>query len=158
MMFNVSIFSFLRMNLIDDIYYDDVNRKFEDTDPLNKRLNWNLRLKNDFIFTKTTLLQVTFIYHSSSKSFQRAMEEFFTFNMAVRQIFFKNWDLTLKIRDIFKTGKFEFTSGDENFTSHQVFTREAPMFILNLHYNFNNYKGHKIKKENQIDEGEIDNF
>ena len=155
-MLNLTILLFLRTNLIGDFYYHKVSGEYESTDFSSEGFNWNLRMRNDFPITKTTFLQATFMYRSPTETSQGTMDGFFVLDMAARQTFFKSLTITLKARDLLKSAKFEFNSEDENFTSHQIFTREAPMFTLNVRYNFNNYKAEKkIKQEKQIDEEEI---
>ncbi len=155
-MLNLTLLPFLRMNWTGDIYYHKLSGEYEGTDFSNEGFNWNLRMRNNLHITKTTLLQATFMYHSPTETSQGTREGFFVLDVAARQTFFRSLTVTFKVRDILKSGKFEFNSEDENFTSHQVFTREAPLFTFNIRYNFNNYRAEKkMKQEKEIDEEEI---
>ncbi len=116
--------------------------------------NWRLRLNNAFKVTKTTKLQIIGTYNSPSVTSEGERAEFFVTDLAVKQEFLKG-DLTatLQLRDVFSTGKYEFTSEGTDFYSHRYYTREAPMVMLNLSYNINNYKPEREKRQglNDID-------
>ena len=58
-----------------------------------------------------------------------------------------------QVNDILKTGKREFTSQGIDFCNYNYFTRQAPMVMLNLKYNFNNYKEEKQPSNDQQDNG-----
>ena len=49
---------------------------------------------------------------------------------------------TLQIRDLLKTGKWEFTTEGPDFYNHNIFRRD-PLYALTLTYNINNYKEKK---------------
>ena len=50
----------------------------------------------------------------------------------------------------------EFTSSGSDFYKYNFFQRESPMVILNIRFNFNNYKQKRERgdSENQNGEGE----
>jgi len=68
----------------------------------------------------------------------------------------KNLSITLQFRDVFRTFRREFTSEGENFTYYQKVERSSPLILLNLQYNFNNYKPRK--RESKILEEESSKF
>jgi hypothetical protein len=83
------------------------------------------------------------MHATSAHPFHHKEEEkdFFMTDVAVKQDFFnKALSVTLQIRDILGTGKYEFTSSGPDFYTHTHFTRESPMLMLNVRYNINNYK------------------
>ena len=64
----------------------------------------------------------------------------------------KKLSLTLQVRDLFKTGKWEFTSQGQDYFSYNYFTREAPRVTLNVKFNFNNYETEKRRSGNGNDD------
>ena len=111
---------------------------------------YRLVFRKKFILTQ---FQLNIRYNSPSVSSQGRYEGFYRTDAAVKQDFFnKSISLTLQVRDLFKTGKREFTSRGADFYSYTYYTREAPMVILNMRFNFNNFK----EKRNQ-DNGIPDN-
>ncbi|MEJ2616531.1 MAG: outer membrane beta-barrel protein, partial [Ignavibacteriaceae bacterium] len=115
-----------------------------------KSFNWNIRFNNGINIFKTTQLQLNLRYNSPSVSSQGEYKGFFRTDAAVKQdLFGKNISLTLQARDLFKTGKREFTSQGSDFYSYTYYTREAPMVILNLRFNFNNYKDKKSQNNSE---------
>ena len=134
------------VNLMGDVYDYRIKGVLNEIPFERKSFNWNIRFYNGFNITKTTQFQLNVRYNSPSVSSQGRYEGFFRTDAAVRQDFFdKTISLTLQARDLFKTGKREFTSQGADFYSYTYYTREAPMFILNIRFNFNNYK----EKRNQ---------
>jgi hypothetical protein len=94
-----------------------------------------------FKISKSTTLQFNVNYNSPSVSSQGTREGFFRTDAAVKQDFFeRKLSLTVQVRDIFSTAKHEFSSQGQNFYRYNYFTRESPMVMLNLRYNFNNFK------------------
>jgi hypothetical protein len=77
-------------------------------------------------------------------------------DVAIKQEFMdRTLAATLQVRDIFRTGKFEFTSEAAEFYSHREFTRKSPSVTLTLSYNFNNYRPEREQpEEREVFEGE----
>jgi hypothetical protein len=57
--------------------------------------------------------------------------------------------LTLQIRDLFRTGKWNFTSNGADYFSSNHFTREAPRVMLNVKFNFNDYQAKEQNNGNE---------
>ena len=79
-------------------------------------------------------------------------------DVAVKQEFLnRRLSVTLQVRDVLSTGVHEFTSGGEEFHSHMVFQRKSPVVMLNVSYNFNNFRPPRRQPaEEEDDEGEYD--
>lgn len=78
-------------------------------------------------------------------------------DVSINQDFFeKMLSLTLQIRDIFGTAKYEYTYSRPNFYSHNYSKRESPIAMLNLRLNFNNYEpeGNREEGEDQNSGGQ----
>ena len=68
----------------------------------------------------------------------------------------KTFAATLQVRDIFRTGKFEFTSEGTGFYNHREFTRKSPSVTMTISYNFNNYKPERDRDRNRNQENDED--
>ena len=142
------------VNLMGDIYDYRIKGVIDNESFERKSFNWNVRFNNGVNISKTTKFQFNVRYNSPSVSSQGRYEGFFRTDAAVKQdLFDKTISLTLQARDLFKTGKREFTSQGADFYSYTYYTREAPMLMLNMRFNFNNFK----EKQQEQQNGEQDN-
>ena len=111
--------------------------------------NWNLRFNNSFTLTKNTKFQFNSSYTSPTATAQGEMEGFFLADIALRQEFWYNkLSATLQISDVFATGTHDLTTQSSNMFLHSSRLREAPIYMLNLSFNINNYKSEKKKDRN----------
>ncbi|MGH7597509.1 MAG: hypothetical protein ACREOI_14235, partial [bacterium] len=62
---------------------------------------------------------------------------------------------TLQIRDIFGSAKNESVSRGADFYNYSYSTREAPVVMLNLKYNFNNHKTERNSNRETPDDEEF---
>ena len=143
---------FWDMNLMGNLYDYRVRGNLYGESFDRKSFNWNLRMNNVFRISKSTALQVNGRYNSPSVSSQGRSEGFFSADLAVKQEFMdKQLSLTLQVRDVLGTAKHEFTSTSPDLYSYQYFNRESPVVMLNIKFNFNNYK--QKNREEQPDNG-----
>ena len=135
------IVKFWNVNLMGDVYDYRIKGILNEIPFERTSFNWNARFNNGLNITKTTQFQFNVRYNSPSVTSQGKYTGFFRTDAAVKQdLFDKSISLTLQARDLFKTGKREFTSQGADFYSYTYYTREAPMVMLNMRFNFNNYK------------------
>jgi len=88
------------------------------------------------------------MYNGPEIMAQGERNSFFIVNGGIRQdIIPRSLNLTLQVRDIFGTGKFENTSEGRDFYIHQEHKRKSPTIMLGLSYNFNNYRAEPKKYE-----------
>lgn len=140
------------LNLMGDLYDYRIQGAISDVSFAKESFNWSIKNNNVFKITSSTDLQLNTRYYSPSVSAQGKWEGFFVTDLAVKQDFMgKKLSFTLQISDLFKTGKREFTSQGIDFYNYNYFTRQAPMVMLNVKFNFNNYKEQKSSNENQQD-------
>ncbi len=104
---------------------------------------WNLRLRSDFRLGRATQIQVTARYTSPSVTSQGTREGYYTLDLAWRQNFSRSLSLILQVRDVFRTGKWSFTSSFENRTIERTYQRKAPVITISLRYLFNTYRPEK---------------
>ncbi|HPS13255.1 MAG TPA: TonB-dependent receptor, partial [Prolixibacteraceae bacterium] len=113
--------------------------------------NWNARLSNTFIITKSTKLQLDGMYNSPTTSAQGRRDGFAFTNLAVRQDLLKNkLNLTLSVRDLLNTAKFGFESTDhKTFYSKSNSDMRSPVFSLTVSYKINNFKQQRPRNEGE---------
>jgi outer membrane receptor protein involved in Fe transport len=141
LMLNFGIGKIWEANLMGNLYNYRIEGVLYNEEFSRESFNWDTRLNNNFKISPVTQLQLNARYISPSVSSQGRREGFFMTDVAVKQDFFnKALSVTLQIRDILGTGKYEFTSSGPDFYTHTHFTRESPMLMLNVRYNINNYK------------------
>jgi len=140
-MANMDLTKWWQLNLTGDLYHYELQGKIEGQDVSSNSTTWRTNLNTTFKLKWDTRLQIMGIYNGPSVTLQGQRDGFFITNVALRQDFFKKQlTVTLSARDVFSTGKFSFTSEGSNFYTYNKFTREAPVFLLNLTYRINNYK------------------
>lgn len=127
------------------LYGDDISEESN---------NWRARFSSEFKPLSATKIQINGRYSSPRISAQGQRQGFFMTDAALKQEFFKKQlSITLQVRNIFGTGRFEFTSAGEDFSSHRVFTREAPVVMFSINYTFNNYQQEHREETEQEFEG-----
>ncbi len=151
-MLRLNLFSWWNLNWMGNLYDYRIEGEYEDYKFNNSSFNWNMRLNSDFKLKTGTTLQINSRYNSSSVTSQGTKEGNYSVNLAVRQTFMKNkLSATLQVRDIFGSSKREYTTETPYLYSYNLMERESPMIMLNLRFNFNNYKD--SKKTSRSDEG-----
>ena len=140
-MINFDILPGWNVNLLGNLYNYKIEGEIENRDFSRESFTWNSRLNNIIKIAENTSLQVNGMYNSPSVSSQGRSEGFFMLNLAVRQTFFeKALTATLQIRDVLGSANWESTSEANNYYSYRKVSRESPIVMLNLKYNFNNFK------------------
>jgi outer membrane cobalamin receptor len=148
---------FWNVNLMANLYDYRIEGVLYDEPFSRKSFNWNSRINNMFKIGPNTQVQVNMNYNSPTVSSQGRWEDSYSVDVSVKQDFFERMlSLTLQTRDIFGTGKHEFSSSGPDFYTYNYFEREAPIVILNIRFNFNNYKPNREKGEpengNEVEE------
>lgn len=159
-MFMLAPISFWDFSLMGNLYNYEIEGSLNNQSFARQSFNWSTRVNNTFNIGKSTQLQFNTRYNSPTVTAQGKSEGFFTSDLAVKQdVLDKALSLTLQVRDIFKTGKREFKSEGINFYNYSYGTREAPVVMLNLRFNFNNNKrnnerGREEQEDNDFEGGE----
>jgi len=159
LMFILDPLEIWNINLMGNIYNYKIKGVIFDNTFSRESFNWNTRFNNMFKVGNGTSLQVTVNYNSPTVSSQGRREGFFTTDAAVKQdLFERKLTLTMQIRDIFSTAKYEFTNEGADFYSYGEFNRESPIVMLNIRYNFNNFKQENNGERPNGDFNEGDDF
>jgi len=154
-MLNMKIKRWWNFNLMVDLFQYRIKGNLYANSYSNESFNWNARFNNNFLVTTSTTVQLNTSYHSPSVTSQGERKEFFVVDAAVKQeLISKKLFATLQVNDIFSTSKHEFINEGPDFYSYTYFDRDAPVVMLNLTLNINDYKnGRKRNGEMEI-EGE----
>jgi outer membrane receptor protein involved in Fe transport len=145
---------FWELNLMGDVYDYRLKGAISNQDFAKESFNWSIKNNNVFKITTSTSFQLNTRYFSPSVSAQGRWEGYFVTDLAIKQdLDEKHISLTLQVNDIFKTGKREFTSQGSDFYNYNYFTQRAPMVMLDIKFNFNNYHEQRQKDNNLQDNG-----
>lgn len=118
-----------------------------------KSINYDFRMNTTFMFSKIARLQLSGFYNAPTVTAQGEREGFYFFGAAYRHEFFKRrLSVVVNARDIFRTGKYVYTSEGESFITENERRREAPVITLSLSYKINNYKQKRGEKDESMDE------
>ncbi|MCB9365883.1 MAG: TonB-dependent receptor [Calditrichaeota bacterium] len=99
------------------------------------------KLSGIFALARFTKLQLDGQYRGPEVTSQGTTEADVMFNAALRQDFMeRRLNVSLAVRDIFASGKREFTNEAPGLYSYNYFSMDAPVFTLSLGYSFNNFK------------------
>jgi len=148
LMTNLDVFKWWNMNLMGTLYYYKVEGILLGSSFSRDSQNWRLRFNNTLKLSGNTRLQLTGMYNSPSVSSQGRREDFYLVNLGLKQSFFNRaLSATFQVRDLLKTGKWEFSTETSNFYSHNIFKR-SPMVMMTLTYNINHYKPERQRDEN----------
>lgn len=138
LMFNFDPIDIWNVNLMGNIYNYKIVGEIDNQSFSRESFNWNTRFNNSFKFSQSTQLQLNLMYNSPSVSAQGKREGFLMTSIALRHTMFNRMlAATLQVRDIFGTGKYEYTSEALNYYNYQYVQRESPMVMLNLKFSFN---------------------
>ncbi|UCH13325.1 MAG: TonB-dependent receptor [Bacteroidales bacterium] len=144
LMANLQIFKWWNINTSANFFNYRIEGEIVSEDVSQMKNTWNFRGNTTFRFKWGSRIQLTGFYSGPSVTAQGEREAFYTVNAALRQDFMKRkLSLTLQIRDIFKSGKFEFTTRGEDFYIYNRFTREPQVVTLSLTYRLNNIRQSK---------------
>lgn len=147
------------VNLMGNLYNYKIEGILYDESFSRESFTWNTRLNNVLKISQSTSLQLNLRYNSPTVSSQGRREGFITTDVAFKQNFFnRKLSLTVQVRDLFSTAKYESTTEGPDFYSYNYFTRESPMVFLNLRYNFNNYKAENEREGQNGNFNEGDEF
>lgn len=148
-MFIMDPFKWLNLNWMANLYNYQIEGIILGEPFSESSFNYNLRFNNIIKITPSTRLQINEIYNSPTATAQGTRSGHIWTNVALRQMFFdKALSVTLQVNDVFQTHLHEGTSEGSDFYRYYRFKRKAPVFMLNVTININNYKTEKREQNN----------
>ena len=143
------------LTLTYDVFDYRVEGELNGVDFSNESSNWGLRMNNDFRIGELTRIQLSGNYEGPSASSQGSEGERFHSNLAIkREIIPKTLSATLQIRSLLGSTKSEHTSEGVDFYNYSYHEHKSPTVMLNMSYNFNNYKSEQRRGADNGDNGE----
>ena len=140
-MLNLNPFKFWDISATGSLFNYRVEGTLYGEDFSEEKFSWNARLNNNISVGKKIRFQINGRYRSRRVTSQGERDAYFTANAAVKyDIISKILTSTLQVNDIFSSRKSENISEGENFYNYSRFDRKAPMVMLTLTFNFNNFK------------------
>jgi outer membrane receptor protein involved in Fe transport len=119
------------LNLTSNFYQQMIQGEFNGQNLSEDDFSWSARFSNELKVLPSTKLQINGRYRSLSITAQGQRQGYFTLDAALKQnLLGKQLSLTLH----------ENTSEGEDFYYYRYSTRESPLIMLSINYNFNNYK------------------
>ncbi|MDP8209156.1 MAG: TonB-dependent receptor [Candidatus Electryonea clarkiae] len=154
-----NIFKWWNLNNMWNIYNNRIEGILLGENLSTESNSWSTRFNNTFKPGKSTRLQINGNYNSDRVFSQGRMDGYFITNVALEQEFLeKSLTFIFQVNDIFKTSKHESISQGTNFHTFSSFEREAPIYMLTIRYNINNYKAERKRERNGNGGEEEDEF
>ncbi|HKJ66745.1 MAG TPA: outer membrane beta-barrel protein, partial [bacterium] len=155
MMLRTDVASFWNLSLMGSLYHYRIEGVLY-SDPFSREsFTWNARIRNAFKLFKATQIQLNGMYHSPRVSAQGSRTGFFMTNLSLRQDFMdRKFSAILQIRDLLGTGQRESTSEGAGYYNYRFMEREAPVVMLSLRLNINNFRDKQQRRGQQDTGGE----
>lgn len=140
-MLRTDVASFWNLSLMGSVYHYRIEGVLYSEPFSRESLSWNARIRNSFKLFKATQIQLNGMYHSPRVSAQGSRTGFFMTNLSFRQDFMdRKFSAILQIRDLLGTGRRESTSEGAGYYNYHFMEREAPVVMLSLRMNINNFR------------------
>lgn len=150
---NMSLAKFLSIYATANIFNYTINTENSYRDADMSTLRYNLMLNANVMPIKGTRLQLTGFYNSPSITHQGTSSSVYGMNVALNQEFFeKQLNITLSVRDVFKTMVYSFEAFDEGSSTDFTYNMEQQIVMLTLSYRINNYQNRR-KEEGATPQG-----
>jgi len=151
LMGNIMIAKFIMLNPTFSIYQYKVKGSVDDVSKVSQSINSDAMLSLMMFLGRTTKLSIMGFYGSPTVTLQGSMSSHWGINSTIKQdLFKKKLSLSLSVRDIFSTMKFEFTTEGVGYTSANTMNPESPVVMFNLSYKINNYTKRDFKTEDNM--------
>ena len=138
---NITATQWLRLMASGNLFYYILQDETMPDDLANEMLSWNARLNTVFLFSADTRFVVSANYTGPTVMLQGRMGGNFVLNLGFTQTFLKRQaSVTLGVRDLLGTGRTELENYTNNLKVYTNIRGEAPMVILTLTYNLNNFQ------------------
>ena len=129
------------LNLSGSYYNYQLDDKTSESGGTLSSNNWDARMIGAFKIKANTRLQLNLAYESPTVEAQGSKEESYWADFTIRQdLLNKNFNITLKVSDVFKTRKERSYRYGDDFYIYQTRQPEARLVMLTLSYRLNNFK------------------
>jgi len=153
-MLDLKLAPWWNLNCTGNVFQNWIFTTIGENDISKDNIDWSVRFSNEFKPFKGTRLQINGRYYGPSITSQGQRDGYYTTDAAIKQFAFgKDLSFTLQARDIFGTGRHEFTTDTDEFYYRWISEHDTPVFSLSMQYNFNNYKPQRRPQVEQDFEG-----
>lgn len=140
-MLNLKLARWWDADITGNFYDYRVKGEFNGVDYDEHSFTYNVRWNNTFTLWENTRIQINPAYHGPEIEPQEEEEGYFEVDGAIRQSFLeKKLQLTLQVRDIFSTSKWESTTETNDLYNYRLYKYKTPIVMLNITWRINNYK------------------
>ena len=116
----------------------------------NSTNTWNVHVNPTFHLTKSTNMQVTYIYNAPTITAQGSRSGFYSSTIAIKQsLLNRKASLTLQMQNLFGHTIFYNTTESAYQYKYSSFQRESQVFLLTFSYRINNYRVAQTERRGQ---------
>ena len=118
----------------------------------NSTNTWNIHINPTFHLSKSTNMQVTYIYNAPTITAQGTRSGFYSSTIAIKQsLLNRKASLTLQMQNLFGHTIYYNTTESANQYKYSSFQRESQVFMLTFSYRINNYRVAQNDRKSQDD-------
>ncbi|MGM0650848.1 MAG: TonB-dependent receptor domain-containing protein [Bacteroidota bacterium] len=141
LMVNTELFKWWEADITGNLYDYRIKGELDGRDFDDHGLTWNIRWNNSFRPWENTVVQFNPSYHGPEIEPQERETAYFRVDGSIRQSFFdKKLKVTLQVRDIFGTAKYESYTETPELYNYRLYEYKSPIVIVSISYSINNYK------------------
>ncbi len=149
LMLNLKLIKWWEADITGNLYDYRVKGELNGVSFDKHSLTYSVRWNNTFSLWENTKVQINPAYHGPEVEPQEEEEGYFDVDGAIRQSFLeRKLQLTLQVRDIFGTSKYESTTKAPDFYNHRIYRHKTPIVMLNVTWRINNYKSKRNGRGN----------
>lgn len=138
---NITAAQWLKIDPSINLYNSKVSGIYANEQRERKIFAWSSRLNTTVSFSSVTKFQVMLNYIGKQQDLQSTIDPIVFLTMTLKHdLFDRKLSVSLTAQNLFNAGRFNLTSVGNNFDLIGKIRPEAPVFRLNLSYNFNNFK------------------
>lgn len=157
MMLNMDLKKWLTINTSANVFNYSISGTLYNTDISQSTNTWNLKVNSTFKIKSDTRIQLNANYDAPTIEPQQKEAASYMIGIAIKQDFFKRKiSVTLNLRDIFNTWKYDSYTYGSNFTVHDETKSKYPMINLSISYKINNYKQKRERLNSEQFGGEME--
>lgn len=139
LMFNFNVDNWWENSLTANFYRYRVEGELNQREFDRKSFSWSLNWNQTFHIAENTQIQINPEYEGPEVEAQEREKGYFEVDGALRQsLMDEKLSLTLQVRDIFSTAKYESIIDEPEFYNYRRFEHKTPIMMLNLTWNINN--------------------
>jgi outer membrane receptor protein involved in Fe transport len=155
-MLDIPITKWWNFNITSSVFKYHIDGSKEDSTAARNTVTMNARANSTIRLKWGMQIQANYFYNAPSVTPQGTREGYSFTTIGIRQdLLKKKASLTLQVRDLFGTMKFNSTTEYAGYYSYDRRKRESPIFTLTFTYRINNYKQQARSDRNERENGSV---